>query len=116
MGLGHGSDRDAPRHEDFGESQTESRCFMSGYGSGRRLDKKETVEGCIVLSSAALMRIGLLRSNLHRSDSVKWTNTVTGEQVSAVGFDPNLWDEHGSARLHYTLTRSREQVDYRVQL
>ncbi|HEX8914159.1 MAG TPA: hypothetical protein VF796_17555 [Humisphaera sp.] len=89
---------------------------MGGPGSGYRLDKKTTVEDCIVLSAAAMTRIGLLRANLHRAGSVTWTNTVTGEKVSAIGFDPNVWDEHGSARLHYTRTRTGDQVDYRVQV
>ena len=86
---------------------------MGGYGSGRRWDKKTTVEECLVLSAADLARIGLLRANLHRAGSVAWTNTATA-QTSAIGFDPNVWDEHGSARLHYTRTRDDERVDYRV--
>ncbi|HEX8915922.1 MAG TPA: hypothetical protein VF796_26480 [Humisphaera sp.] len=89
---------------------------MGGYGSGRRWEKKTTVEDCVVLSAADMTRIGLLRANLHRAGSVTWTNTATGEKASAVGFDPDVWDEHGSVRLHYTRTRDGDRVDYRVRV
>jgi len=91
---------------------------MGGYGSGTRFtySRKTTVEDCRVLSAARLMRLGMLRSNLHWPGSVTWTNTATGEKVSSIGFDADTGDDSGSARLHYTRTGDGEAVDYRVSL
>jgi hypothetical protein len=86
---------------------------MGGYGSGRRWSKKATVEDGLTLSAGRLMRTGLLGPNRHQVGTVTWTNTTTGEKVATIGFDPNVWDEHGSARLHYTRDKT-DAVDYRV--
>lgn len=89
---------------------------MGGPGSGWRWSKKATVDECRVLSAATLMRLGALRANLHRTSTITWSNTETGEKTSSIGFDSNVWDEHGLARLYYNRTGTGEQVDYRVQI
>ena len=87
---------------------------MGGYGSGFQGSKRQTVEDGLTLSAATLMRIGLLRANLHGSGgSVVWRNTATGERSASIGCDPNVWDEHGRLRLHYT-RNDTDKVDYRV--
>lgn len=88
---------------------------MGGYGSGRQWSKKATVEDGLTLSAARLTRTGLLGPDRHQVGTVTWANTATGEKAATIGFDPDLWAEHGSARLHYTRDRT-DNLDYRVQL
>jgi hypothetical protein len=90
---------------------------MGGPGSGWRSGSSKTpVEDCLVLSTARLMRIGLLRANLHRTASISWSDSYTEEKLSSIGFDPNIWNEHGVARLYYSRSSTGEHMDYRVQL
>ena len=87
---------------------------MGGYGSGRRYDKKNTVEGCRSLDTADLHRLGILRSGAWQSGGLTWTNSA-GEERASVGYE--LQTEAGAAwlRLHYTV-RGDTPVDYRVRL
>ena len=87
---------------------------MGGYGSGRRYDKKNTVEDCRSLDPADLRRFGILRRGAWQSGGLTWTNAA-GEERASVGYE--LQTEAGAAwfRLHYTV-RGDTPVDYRVQL
>ena len=89
---------------------------MGGSGSGWRRWSKTTVEDCLILSAAKLMRDGMLRPGLCGWHSLTWTNTVTGEKLSSIGFDVNLGTDSGTARLHYTRTSAGEAMDYHVNL
>ena len=92
---------------------------MGGYGSGRRYcaSPKETVESCLVLSSAKLQRDKMLRDGLNATGSLTWTCTATGEKVSSVGYDVNTLDRADAwIRLYYTRTRDKDHVDFRVRL
>ena len=87
---------------------------MGGYGSGRRfgLRVKETVECCSVVSSAQLVRQGP-----RALGTVTWTNTATGEKTASIGYEVKAIDPADAwIRLWYTLTREKEDVDYRVRL
>jgi hypothetical protein len=89
---------------------------MGGSGSGWRGSSKTTVEDCLILSAAKLMRDRMLRPGLCSWSSLTWTNTVTGEKLSSIGFDVNLGSDSGTARLHYTRTSAGEAMDYHVNL
>jgi hypothetical protein len=69
-----------------------------------------------VLSAARLTHLGMLRSNACGPGIVSWTNTVTGEKVSSIGFDADTGHDTGTARLHYTRTNAGDAMDYRVSL
>lgn len=86
---------------------------MGGYGSGRRYDKKNTVEDCRSLDTADLHRFGILRRGTRQSGGLTWSSA--GEERSIVGYE--LQTEAGAAwlRLYYTV-RGDTPVDYRVQL
>jgi hypothetical protein len=90
---------------------------MGGYGSGRKREKERVVEDCRVLSVGTLQRDKLLLEGLHASGLLTWTNTATGEKLSSVGYEVDTIDAAaGFIRLHYTMTRTGEAVDYRVRL
>ena len=89
---------------------------MGGYGSGRTRGKKVLVEDCLVLSVGTLQRDKLLLEGLHASGVLTWTNTATGEKLSSVGYEVDTIDTAAFVRLHYTMTRTGEAVDYRVRL
>jgi hypothetical protein len=80
-------------------------------------DANTVVEDCTVLSADVLTRDKLLRSGSWSSGSLTWQNSLTGEEASSVGYqlnthDPsNLW-----LRLHYTITRTGEKLDYKLGL
>lgn len=89
---------------------------MGGYGSGRPREKT-TVEECLILSANKLMRDKVLRHGLHNSGTLTWTRVATGEKISTIGYEVDTRDRAVAwIRLHYTATRSREAVDYRVGL
>src|SRR4029077_6119670 len=89
---------------------------MGGDGSGWRGCAKTTVEDCLILSAAKLMRDKMLRPGLRCCYSLTWTNSVTGEKLSSIGFDVNLGADSGIARLHYTPTKAGAAMDYPVKL
>ena len=84
---------------------------MGGYGSGRP-SSRATVESGLKLNLAKLMKDGLVRPGVSCAGSLTWTNTATGEKVCSIGFETQMGDESGRARLHYTTTRRNgEKVD-----
>ena len=89
---------------------------MGGYGSGRPREKT-TVEECLVLSAAKLQRDKLIRTGTHGAGILTWTRVSTGEKLSSIGYEVNILDRADAwVRLHYTRTRDKEDVDFRVQL
>ena len=89
---------------------------MGGYGSGRPR-QKTPVEECRVISANLLARDKFLRDRRYTGGTMTWTRTATGEKVSSIGFKVNTLDRADAwIRLYYTLTRSGEDLDYRVGL
>jgi hypothetical protein len=87
---------------------------MGGNGSGRRYGAtpKETVESCLVLSSAKLQRDKLIRESFSAVGSLRWTSTFTGDEISSVGYAVNTLDPEGPRiRLTYTSSRTGEEMD-----
>lgn len=89
---------------------------MGGYGSGWQRGKKATVGDCLVLSAGKLQRDKLLQHGLHASGGLTWTNTVTGEKTSSIGYEVDTIDALPWIRFHYTRTSASEDMDYRVRL
>jgi hypothetical protein len=95
---------------------------MGGFGSGSwgRSDTKPTVEQCHSLAMTLLVRRGAIEPGAWWSGTVTWSNSVTGEQVSAIGVEASAGhDGTGSVRLRYTLTGPdglAEPLDYPVRL
>jgi hypothetical protein len=92
---------------------------MGGLGSGRGLlhDAKTAAEDCTVLSADELTRSKLLRSAHWKSGSLAWQDSFTGEEVSSVGYELNTHDPQKPwLRLHYTHTRTGEELDYKLGL
>jgi hypothetical protein len=90
---------------------------MGGYGSGR--SGGPTTESGFTLNLSKLLRDGLVRPGSFLAGSIVWTNTATGERVGSIGYEANLGQESGSARLKYTTTRwdgERRESDYWIQL
>ena len=89
---------------------------MGGSGSGWRGSSKTTIEDCLILATAKLMRDKMLRPGLCSWTSLTRSNTATGEKLSSIGFDVNLGADSGTARLHYTRRSAGEAMDYHVNL
>src|SRR5688500_7250930 len=92
---------------------------MGGYGSGRGMlhDAKTVVEDCTVLSADKLTSDKLLRPGCWTSGSLTWRNTLTGEEVSSVGYELNSQNlSRPWLRLHYTRTRTGDKLDYKLRL
>ena len=87
---------------------------MGGHGSGWERKKKTTVEDCWILSVGLLQREKWLQEGLQASGELIWTRN--GEKVASVGYEVNTIDAPPWLRLHYTLRRAGEAVDYRVHL
>jgi hypothetical protein len=90
---------------------------VGGYGSGRRGNKKQTVESCRALDIAVLAREGILKRGTWRAGGVTWTNAA-GEECASVGYELQTCENGDGAmwfRLHYTV-RGDTPVDYRVRL
>jgi len=89
---------------------------MGGSGSGRYWwDKKTTVEDCLHLAARRLVKQRLLYLGIHTFGTLTWTKTATGEEISSCGYEINTLSEYASwLRLYYKLTRSGEELDYRI--
>jgi hypothetical protein len=92
---------------------------MGGYGSGRRYgaDPKETVEDCLILSSAKLQSDGLIREGLSASGSLRWTGSWTGEEIASAGFAVDtLGRANPWLRLIYTSDRTGQETSNLIAL
>ena len=91
---------------------------MGGLGSGRWgwHRKKDTVESCYSLDASWWQREGILQANVWTQGARVWKNTYTGEKESAIGYVVNTSDTDGWLELKYTITATREDLDYTVWL
>lgn len=89
---------------------------MGNYRSGRRffVDAKTTVEECRSIDIVRWARDGLTGPGTIRSGVWEWRDSRTGEVASSVAYSIDMTDPH--VRLQYTLTRTGERLDYRVEL
>lgn len=91
---------------------------MGGYGSGRPCDThpSHTVSDCWTLDAARWSREGILAADTHRLGGWHWTDTGTGKPLASLSYEADTTGPAPFVRLFYTLTRSGEQIDYRVRL
>ncbi|VTS01845.1 Uncharacterized protein OS=uncultured bacterium GN=ACD_48C00479G0005 PE=4 SV=1 [Gemmata massiliana] len=90
---------------------------MGGFGSGQRWTKKVCVEGCTALDTSELKRMGLLVPRpAARNGTLRWYRKGASEPSSAVGYTIVVGETGGVLRLDYQMTRSREKLDYAVEL
>ncbi len=92
---------------------------MGGYGSGRwgLHTRKQTVEESLVLDMNRFAKLNSLADNCYQSGTLQWSNSCTGEVTSTISFEVNTIGPTNSwVRLFYTRTRTKEDIDYRVQL
>ena len=95
---------------------------MGGRGSTRWQwhDKKYTTDDCRHLSIFDLKRENLLVPGRVRSGTWVWSNRLTGERRSSIGYELSLKDGASYLRLHYTQTSGwtgeKTNVDYRVSI
>jgi hypothetical protein len=94
---------------------------MGGYGSGRWMfhTRKETVEECLILDMNRIANF--VKFNCHdeflKSGILQWSNAGTGEVTSRISYQVStLENENPWIRLFYTRTRTKDEVDYKVQL
>ena len=90
---------------------------MGGPRSGRWRwhDKQVTVEECLVLSIAQLVRQRLVVPGAWTSGSMSWKQTGEAEPFAKIGFEADVvGPAHAWMRLHYTANGN--SVDYRVRL
>jgi hypothetical protein len=90
---------------------------MGGPQSGRwrSHDKQVTVEECLVLPIADLLRQRLVVPGARTSGSLSWTRTGEAEPFATIGFEADVvGPTHAWIRLRYTANGN--PVDYRVWL
>ena len=87
---------------------------MGSWLSGRQ-PEKVTVESCLVLNLAPMLRSGSIKPGECVASAWTWTNTRTGGARATIAYEANLVDQNAAwVRLHYTVSGKPE--DYRVWL
>ena len=91
---------------------------MGGSGSGRWdfYTKKDVVENCRSLDASRWMREGILVPQVWQQGGRVWTDAQTGKELSSIAYVVDTRATDGWLRLKYTMTTTRESLDYRVQL
>jgi hypothetical protein len=93
---------------------------MGGPGSGNhwsRFSTKTTVEDCRSLDANRWMREGILKASVHVSGTWAWyRDAQRKEMASSIGYEVRTFGGQPWLRLHYTITRTQEEVDYRIAL
>jgi hypothetical protein len=95
---------------------------MGGAGSGNhyhwwRPSKKTVVEDCRSLDANRWMREGILKAGVYRSGSwARFRDKEHTEQTSSIDYEVNTQEVPPLVRLSYTLTKSKEAIDYRIRL
>jgi hypothetical protein len=95
---------------------------MGGPGSGNRYPwhrhpKKDTVEDCRSLDANRWMREGILKAGVHLAGTWAWyRDEQRKERTSSIGYEVCTLGGQPWLRLHYTITPTREPVDYRIVL
>jgi hypothetical protein len=87
---------------------------MGSWLSGRR-PEKVTVESCLTLNLALMLRRGSIKPGAFTAGSWTWTSTRTGETRGTISYEANLCDLNAAwVRLHYSV--GDKPQDYRVWL
>lgn len=91
---------------------------MGGYGSGRSCEtnRSSTVSDCRTLHAARWAREGILAPDLWQSGGWWWKDAETGEVRSSLSYEVRTTGPAPYVRLHYTITPTGEEIDYRVRL
>ena len=89
---------------------------MGGPGSTRwRLHTPaNTVDDCLALDANRLMRLGVLKAGVLQTGKLSWR--IDGMKECSIGYKACTLDGVPWLRLHYTLTGTRERVEYRLDL
>ncbi len=95
---------------------------MGGLGSGAsyyhwwRPSKKAVVEGCLALDANRWTREKILAAGVHQSGGWNWLIGPT-KAASSIGYEVCTLDlANPWVRLHYTVTRTGQALDYTVRL
>lgn len=76
----------------------------------------DTVEQAYKIPLSFLRKKGILKPN-HHVINYRITFFINGEEVSNIKMDINTMDlENEFIRLHYTMTRTKQAIDYKVKL
>src|SRR5262245_47651550 len=92
---------------------------MGGKGSGSwyRWQKKQTVENSRFIDANRWMREGILKTGSLASGNWLWVNPQTNETIAAISYQVNaISPTYKWVRLSYSLTRTGEYLDYRIEL
>jgi hypothetical protein len=92
---------------------------MGGYGSGRWgwHSKADTVDDCRILDACRWSREGILRARTWNSGTWGWYDENPAEPTASLNYEADTRDDNAPwVRLCYTLSRTKELLDYRVQL
>ena len=90
---------------------------MGGHGIGKPRRKKMTIEHCRRIRADPLARAGFLAADLHRLGSMSWPDHDPARDHSPIDIEVRTSDEGtGTLRLSYTLSGTRERVDYEIDL
>jgi hypothetical protein len=95
---------------------------MGGSGSGCsyhwwRSGKKTVVADCKSLDSNRWMREGILKAGVWHSGRWIWfIDETRTEEASSIGYEVNTMGELPWMRLTYTITRTKDALDYRIRL
>lgn len=92
---------------------------MGGIGSGTwyRWDKKPVLENFCCININCMVKLGAIRDECHQQGGWVWSDRDTGEKRSSIGYECNTLDKDNSyIRLFYTITDTKEEIDYEVQL
>jgi len=87
---------------------------MGSWLSGRQ-PEKVTVESCLTLNLAAMLRLGSIKPGACLAGAWAWTNARTGDTRGTISYEANLVDQNAAwVRLHYSV--GDKPQDYRVWL
>src|SRR5262249_15874509 len=96
---------------------------MGGPGSGEsfhhwwRAPKKAGGEDCRDLDANRWTREGLLKAGVWHYGRWCWfRDAARTEETASIGYEVNTSGDPAYVRLTYTLTRTQEQIDYRIGL
>jgi hypothetical protein len=95
---------------------------VGGPGSGShyhwwRGNKKSVVEDCWSLDANRWMREGILKAGVRYTGASIWYRDATlKETVSSIGYEVNTIEAGPWVRLFYTVTRTGEELNYRIHL
>jgi hypothetical protein len=95
---------------------------MGGSGSGNhyhwwRSSKKTVVEDCRSLDASRWMRESILKAGVWHSGGWVWFRDESRtERTSSIDYEVNTRSNPPWVRLRYTITRTKDDLDYSIQL